>query len=63
MTEIPDTAVSFKSAARLIVERAITECDDGPAERKRRILYAREHGIFSDQETTDWIAIYEVQAA
>lgn len=53
---------AFKSLAKTLVEHCIMECTD-PAERKERILHARKLGILSDQETTDWIAILEVQAA
>lgn len=50
------------SLAKAVVEFCIAQCDD-PVERKERILHAREIGLFSDAETADWLAIYDVRAA
>lgn len=45
-----------------IVERAIVNCAD-PAERKRRILIARETGVFSESEAIDWLRLLGLEAA
>jgi hypothetical protein len=53
---------SIGDLAKSIVERKIAECAD-PSERKELILIAREEGVFTDAEASDWIAICEVRAA
>lgn len=50
------------NAFKAIVERAIVGCDD-PAQRKERILIARETGVFSEQEAHDWIQLLGLEAA
>ena len=52
----------FHGLAQGIVVRAIEQCDD-PAERKERIMIAREHGVITQQEAADWLAILELRAA
>lgn len=53
---------SIGSLAKAVVERAIANCGD-PAERKERIMIARQEGIFSDDEATDWLRVYGLAAA
>lgn len=48
--------------AKSIVERIIAGAPDAVA-RKECILVAREAGVLTDQEASDWIAILEVRAA
>ena len=55
-------AMGFGSLARNIVARAIIASDD-PAERKERVLIAREEGLFTDQEVADWLRIIEAKGA
>lgn len=52
----------ISSLAKIVVERAIMGCAD-LADRKERIMIAREEGIFTDREAQDWIAIIEARAA
>ena len=57
-------AVSGPAAAlfKKVVERAIVNCDD-PAERRERVMIAREAGIFTDEEAGDWLALLDARAA
>lgn len=55
-------AVPIGSLARDLVLHCIECCED-PAERKERIMIAREQGVLTEQEATDWLAILELQAA
>lgn len=50
------------SFVKAIVENCIANCDE-PAEKKRRVLLARDNGIISDGEAGDWLRILDVQAA
>lgn len=46
-----------------LVIRAIEAEVGNSAEQKARIMIAREHGHLSDQETTDWLALLELEHA
>lgn len=50
------------SFAKDIIVHAIVNCDD-PAEKKRRVLLARDNGFLTDGEVEDWLHILDVQAA
>lgn len=59
---LEDTARPIGELAKAMVERAIAGAPDA-ATRKERVLIARETGVLTDQEASDWIAILEVQDA
>jgi hypothetical protein len=55
-------AKTFGTAARDFVLNLIDCCPD-PAEKKARILIAREHGHLTDEEAEDWIVACGLEAA
>lgn len=58
----PDTAPAFGTLARNFVLSMIECCPD-PAEKKARILIARDHGHLTDVEAEEWIAVAGLEAA
>lgn len=52
----------FGSLARALVLNLINTAPDDHI-RKLRIMIAREEGILSEQEATDWIAILDLREA
>ena len=57
-----DTTFDLRGFTRdLIVTLIHYERD--PAEKKARIMIAREHGHITDQEAEDWIFDYGLEAA
>lgn len=53
---------AFRETLKRMVLSFITNEPD-PAERKARILIARQHGHLTDREAEDWIAILDLKAA